>query len=141
MSGVSDYVRCEQCGFEHASYDLDCDTSAASVTCRMCGFYTACERAVGSEGKVTWSYPEQQGFGVLFYSPKNGCGCAAHHLDSEESVQNAERWLRKEIAAGEVEASGSYLTRWNPATKSVEFVIGSPDTPEPKGRKKKHEIR
>jgi hypothetical protein len=123
MSSFSDYVKCKQCGFERACYDLDSRTSEESVTCGMCGYYAACEKAVDSEGKIIWSYPAQEGFGAMCYGHDHGF--ATHLLHSLKSVEDSEKWLRKKLESGEVEASRSYLTCWNPQRKAVEFVIGS----------------
>ena len=121
MSSVSDYRECEQCGYDEAYFDLDCRTNETSVSCPMCGFYAACERSVDSEGKITWAYSEQQGFGALFYT--HARGKCSEAISSEEELLRAKKWLLKEIAAGGV-GSGSYLTRWNRMRKVVEFVVG-----------------
>jgi hypothetical protein len=124
MSSVSDYVTCKQCGCESAYYDLNCRSSEWDVSCGKCGYYTAAERHEDSDGKVTWTYTEEQGFGVLFYHGVNDLPCCHHPLHSQESVKHAEKWLREKLACGEVEADCSYLSRWDPEAHTVEFVIG-----------------
>jgi hypothetical protein len=125
MSSISDYVKCKQCGFESAYYDLNCRSSEWDVSCGKCGYYAAAERHEDSDGKITWTYPEEQGFGVLFYHGVNDLPYCHHPLHSKESVEDAEKWLREQVASGEVETDCSYLSRWNPETMTVEFVIGT----------------
>lgn len=125
MSSVSDYVKCKQCGFESAYYDFNCNSNEWDVSCGRCGYYATAERHEDGGGKVTWTYPEDQGFGVLFYHCLDSLPYVHHPLHSQESVEHAEKWLREKLACGEVDAGSSYLSRWNPETKAVEFVIGT----------------
>ena len=125
MSSVSDHVTCEQCGFESAYHDFNCGSNEWDVSCGKCGYYAAAERHEDSDGKVTWAYPERQGFGVLFYHGVNDLPYCHHPLHSKESVEHAEKWLREKLACGEVDADCSYLSVWNPETQAVEFVIGT----------------
>ena len=122
MSSITDYRECKQCGCEEAYFDLDCRTDEISVSCPMCGYSAACKRSVDSEGKITWSNSEQQGFGALFYA--HAKGACSHAIYSEEDMLRAKKWLLEEIAAGRV-SDGSYLTRWNPMRRVVEFVAGN----------------
>ena len=124
MSSVSDYVKCKQCGFESAYYDFNCSSNEWDVSCGKCGYYAAAERHEDSDGNVTWTYPEEQGFGVLFYRGVNDLAYCHHPLHSKESVEHAEKWLREKLAAGQVRPSSAYVSRWNKETRSVEFVIG-----------------
>src|ERR1019366_9614749 len=107
MSSVSDYVRCEQCGFESAYYDFNCGSNEWDVSCGKCGYYSAAERHEDCDRKVTWTYPEEQGCGVLFYHCVNDLPYCHHPLHSKESVEDAEKWLREKLACGDVDASCS----------------------------------
>lgn len=131
MSSVSDYVTCKQCGFEEAYYDFNCNTNEWDVSCGRCGYYAAAKRHEDNDGKVTWTYPEEQGVGVLFYHCVDSLPYVHQPLSSKESVEDAEKWLRERIAAGKVEANSGYLTRWNEEKKVVEFVIGSNESSFP----------
>jgi hypothetical protein len=124
MSSVSDYVTCKQCGFEEAYYDFNCNTNEWDVSCGRCGYYAAAKRHEDNDGKVTWTYPEEQGFGVLFYRGVNDLAYCHHPLHSKESVEHAEKWLREKVAAGQVRPSSAYLSRWDKEANAVEFVIG-----------------
>jgi hypothetical protein len=125
MSSVSDYVTCKQCGFEDAYYDFNCNTNEWDVSCGRCGYHAASKRHEDNQGKVSWTRLEDRGVGVLFYHCVNSLPYVHQPLSSKESVEDAEKWLREQIAAGKVQANSAYLTRWNEQKEVVEFVIGS----------------
>ena len=128
MSSVSDHASCKQCRYPHAYYDLDCDTSEEEVSCGRCGYYAAATRHEESGG-VTWTYPEKPGFGVLYYfGGERSFVCQP--LRSPEEVEKSEAWLREHLANGDIPADSAYLTRWDPKTRMVEFLIGRPPEKE-----------
>ena len=41
-------------------------------------------------------------------------------------VLDAERWLRRALRSGAIEADTAYLTRWNDDLEQVEVLVGEP---------------
>jgi hypothetical protein len=46
-------------------------------------------------------------------------------FNTKAEFRRAERWLRKQLDTGTVEADTAYLTRWNSETKKIELIIGT----------------
>jgi hypothetical protein len=65
------------------------------------------------------------GAGALWYRWTDGIAFTSYYLHSVKEVADAEKWLRERLAAGEIDPSVSYLTRWNKKTKQVEIVLGN----------------
>jgi hypothetical protein len=77
-----------------------------------------------ADGKVSWIQTVTEGAGALGYQLPGGA-FVVRYLSSDEDVREAEQWLRKKLAAGEVDADSAYLTRWNQDKEAVDFVIGA----------------
>jgi hypothetical protein len=131
MSTMSGYEKCQQCGYECADFELNCRTQESSLGCRMCGYTEALERREVGDGKITMKHTVREGSGALFYRSLNSFTFSVHYLSSMNDVRKVEDWLRKELSEGRVHADGAYLTRWIPATKAVEFVVGTFYQPPP----------
>jgi predicted RNA-binding Zn-ribbon protein involved in translation (DUF1610 family) len=127
MSEVQSSVKCPQCEFVEADECFDCRARTNDVTCRRCG-YTEHDGPVHDESGAVrgWKNEAKYGAGALFYRGTDGNGVfVCRYLESVEAVTEAEKWLRERLAAGEVDSSVSYLTRWNDKTKKIEVVLGS----------------
>ena len=75
--------------------------------------------------------PRNKESGVIFYHCVDSISYVHHPLNSKESVEDAEKWLRRQMAVGKVKANSAYLTRWNEVKEVVEFVIGSNESSFP----------
>lgn len=49
-----------------------------------------------------------------------------HFLKTAGEVLDAERWLRRALRSGAIEADTAYLTRWNDDLEQVEVLVGDP---------------
>lgn len=79
-----------------------------------------------SGGIYGWKNDVKYGAGALLYSSISSKGrFATSCLHSVEDVTEAEKWLREGLAAGQLDPTVPYLTRWNKHTKQIEVVVGS----------------
>ena len=124
MSSVLDYQQCPQCKFEQADFEYKSRTFEEYLQCRRCGYCEYVDREIDDEGNVTYKHRIIEGAGVLFYRGKDAIAFVSHYIPTQEEVTKAGDWLRTELAAGTLRVDSSYLSRWNPETKTVEFVIG-----------------
>ncbi len=124
MTVITDYERCRRCGYERADYEFDCSTSEESIDCGRCGHSAALQRMQEADGKVSWIQSVTEGAGALGYQVPGGA-FVVRYLSSDEDVREAEQWLRKKLAAGDVDRKSAYLTRWNAETRSVESIVGT----------------
>lgn len=128
MSTVSDQVKCPQCGCEEAHYEFDCRSSEEETLCTQCGYRESWEAKRDEHGQfLGWEHEISKGFGVLWYRGTGGVAFACHSLQSQADLDNAECWLKDQLAAGTVEEHTARLTRWNEETRRVELVVGTPD--------------
>jgi hypothetical protein len=50
MSTVSDEVKCPQCGYEKAYYEIDCRSSEEEILCTRCGYRESWEAKNDEDG-------------------------------------------------------------------------------------------
>ncbi len=125
MSGVQDFVKCPQCGYEKADYLFDCRTNGDDMSCRRCGYCESWKAKSDDAGEAYgWKHDISIGAGALWYRRAGqGIFCGTCFTTPNE-VLEAEQRLREAVDKGKVDPDVSYLTKWNPQTEQVEFIIG-----------------
>lgn len=126
MSVVQSNVKCPQCEFVEADSCFDCRARTNEVMCRRCGYTEHDGPVLDESGVCGWKNEAKYGAGALWCRGTDGNGVfASYYLGSVKAVTEAEKWLRECLAAGEVDPTDSYLTRWNKVAKRIELVLGS----------------
>jgi hypothetical protein len=122
------FVDCPQCG-AIASQTYYSRTGERELQCSMCGYDLRSELVVPGKGanEEAPRYRTQvhKGFGAYFLQFKSGVGQMGG-LKKELAEADLEKFCRR-LADPQVDASRSWLTRWNDRTKNVEVVFGRPE--------------
>ena len=126
MSTGQSEVECPQCEFVEADSEFDCRRLTYDVRCRRCGYTEHKGWVFDESGEACgWKAEAKFGSGALWY---RGTGSNVFHwqcLWTAGAVTEAEKFLREGLAAGEVDSTVSYLTRWNEQARQIELVLGS----------------
>jgi hypothetical protein len=126
MSTVTDYDKCEQCGYNFGVYDFDCRTNERVFHCMRCGYSQSSEWITAEDGtRIGWQRKTLEGHGAV-WATRPGTGISTFHgLHSAKEVEIASQKMRTAIANGELNLYSSYVTKWNPKLKRAELEAGS----------------
>lgn len=56
------------------------------------------------------------------YTINGVMACCALH--TAEKLEESTVWLRQKLAEGVIDPERAYVSRWNPETKTVEYLVG-----------------
>jgi hypothetical protein len=124
MTAVLDVVDCEQCT-GRAFYEFQTRTLTASVFCPRCGYREETHpirKRKTKAGDPIYRTTKRQGLGAYMLKRRNGVSeiGGLHHPLSQRAIVR----FKKDLKHPEIDAAGSFLTRWNPKRQRVETVIG-----------------
>lgn len=126
MSFVQERTRCPQCSDDHADFDADL-TGGYRTTCLICGYFENKSLRFDAKGECCGSRRDTfKGFGVLRYRYANDNFYVNHFLKNARDALDAERWLRRMLRRGAVDAETAYVTRWSDDLNRVEVLVGDP---------------
>lgn len=138
MSSVQDHVECPQCGNKNAFYELNCNSLAESLHCFRCGYYCQGQPLIDRKkqkkdpkheewykldrkGKRIFRTYERKGYGAYYLAgTKGGTAGGLHRPITEKEI---EKFIAT-LSRSNIDPQRCYLTRWNPDTKEIEYIVG-----------------
>ena len=145
MASVQDSVDCPQCGGQ-AFLEFETRMRAESICCPRCGYSEHTRPLIDrqkqnadaqhrawfkrrKDGEPVRRTTRRAGVGAYYIATKNGLGVfgTLKRKPNATHVGN----FKRDVARPEIDATRSFLTRWNPKTRQVETVVGQipPDFP------------
>ena len=110
MPAIHESTLCPQCGDTQAELDADCSGSHRT-TCLICGYREREGLKFDSDGVLRYRHVDDNFFTNYF-------------LRSTRETLDAERWLRRMLRRGAVDADTARLTRWSDDLNRVEVLAG-----------------
>ena len=151
MASVHDSIECPQCRGQ-AFVEFQTRTLAESIFCPRCGYSESTRPLIDrqrqkadaqhrewfkrrKDGEPIYRTTKRTGFGAYMLAQQNGVSalgvvnCKLTARMTEVTLVIAD--FKRDIAKPEIDATRSFLTRWNPKTQQVETVVGEipPDYP------------
>ena len=132
MASILSEVKCRQCHYPQAFYELDFRLKREYIFCPRCGYnYRLITLRDGKSRKfkLTNGRPltrqiERKGFGIYSIQNQDGGGIiGAFYSPVPDRVLNEFSRIMK---SPEIDSNGSYLTSWNEITNAVEIIHGTP---------------
>ena len=126
MREIHESTPCPQCG-DQADFKCDRRSGSHQTTCRRCGYRECEDLKFDADGNYRGSRRDAcKGFGALSYRYANGDVLFRHLLTTAGEVLDAERWLRRALRSGAVDAETAYMTRWFDEINRIEVLVGEP---------------
>lgn len=124
MTAVLDVVDCPQCDWR-AFYEFQTRTLTATVFCPRCGYREnthPIKKRKTKDGDLIYRTTKRRGQGAYMLKRRNGVseiGALDRPLARRVIAQ-----FKQDLQHPEVDATQSFLTRWNPKRRRVEMVVG-----------------
>ena len=124
MTAVLDVVDCPQCTWR-AYYEYQTRTLTATTFCPRCGYREEThpiKNRKTKSGDLVYRTAKHPGMGAYMLKQRNGVseiGALNHPLTKRAIVR-----FKRDLTHPKVDATHSFLTRWNPKLRRVEIVVG-----------------
>ncbi len=122
-------VQCSQCGNPEAMENFEYSMASIWVMCNRCGRSEETGPADDDGDYSGWKREVKFGAGFLQYRLAEEASIYLKALHTAQQVADAEKLVRKELGSGKYAVDDTYLTRWNPATRQVETILGLLEKP------------
>ena len=124
MVAVLDVVDCPQCDWR-AFYEFQTRTLTTSVFCPRCGYQEDArpsKKRKTKAGDPICHTTKRPGQGAYMIKRRNGVSeiGALHRPPTPRAIAQ----FQKNLKHPEIDATHSFLTRWNPKRRRVEMVVG-----------------